>query len=166
MKSKVITIILVTLFFTIATIGLSSGEEKNLSLNEGVTSKIREFNREFFKNFEVYSAGVKEAPTALLFDLKDDYHLPSRFWEPPLSEEEIVYAIERLDDQYIDLTWGLSFEPRALSIVNYKGEVLGYIYTSMSAILMDRKKDGRVTVFLPRLQRKDNGDRKSENMGK
>jgi hypothetical protein len=126
------------------------GQEKNLAVNKEVTAKIRALDREFFKGFDVYSAGVKEAPSALLFDIKkDDYHLPVQFWENPLSEEEIVYAIHRLDDQYIERTWDIPFEPRALNIVNAKGEILGYVYTGLTHVLMDRKKDGRVTVFLP-----------------
>jgi hypothetical protein len=155
MKRKVTTVILVTLFFTVATIGLSSGQDKNLSVNEGVTSKIRAFDKEFFKGFDVYSAGVKEDPTALLLDPKDDYHIASRFWEPSLSDEEVIYAIERLEDQYNDRTWDLAFEPRALNIVNNRGQVLGYIYTSLKSVLMDRKKDGRVNVFLPMVHPKD-----------
>ncbi|MCJ7546138.1 MAG: hypothetical protein MUP30_04860, partial [Deltaproteobacteria bacterium] len=68
------------------------GEEKNLDVNKEVTAKIRAFDREFFKGFDVYSAGEKEEPTALLFDIKDDNYLPTRFWGPPLSAEQIIYA--------------------------------------------------------------------------
>ncbi|RLB07723.1 MAG: hypothetical protein DRG50_01960 [Deltaproteobacteria bacterium] len=148
----IVFLFLLSLIFAFISLGLSSAQQKNLSVNEEVTLKIRSFDREFFKDFDVYSAGVKEAPTALLFDLKDDYQLPSKFWGPSLNEEEIIYAIKRLDDQYIDRTWDLPFEPRALNIVNRKGEILGYIYTSMNAVLMDRKRDGRVTIYLPVLQ--------------
>jgi hypothetical protein len=134
---------------TLIALGPAWGQGKNLSVNPEVTAKIRAFDGEFFKGFDVYSAGTGENPSALLFDIKDDYHLPSRFWEKPLSEEEIIYAIHRLDDQYIDRKWDIPFEPRALNIVNRKGEILGYIYTGMMDVMMDRKKDGRVTVFLP-----------------
>jgi len=165
-KKMIINFFLISLVFTSIPLNLSFGQAKNLSVNPEVTVKIRAFDREFFNAFDVYSAGVEEAPTALLFDPKDDYHLPCRFWESPLSEEEIIYAIRRLEDQYIDRTWGLAFEPRALNIVNYKGEVLGYIYTSMSVILMDRKKDGQVTVFLPMLQQLDGDGDERETGGK
>jgi hypothetical protein len=132
-------------------LGPAWGQERNLGINKEVTAKIRAFDREFFTGFDVYSAGVEEAPTALLFDIKDDYHLPTRFWEKPLNEEEIIYAIRRLDDQYIDRTWDIPFQPRALNIVNSKGEVLGYVYTGLTYVLMDRKKDGKVKVFLPNI---------------
>jgi hypothetical protein len=125
------------------------GQEKNLGINKAVTAQIRSFDREFFKGFDVYSAGTDENPSVLLFDIKDDFYLPDRFWGKPLNEEEIVYAIYRLDDQYISRQWDIPFEPRALNIVNRRGEILGYCYTGMTHVLMDRKKDGRVTVFLP-----------------
>jgi hypothetical protein len=124
------------------------GQEKNLWANKAVTAKIRAFDREFFKGFDVYSAGVEESPTALLFDIKDDYPLPSRFWGEPLSEEEIIYAIYRLDDQYNDNKM-IPFQPRALNIVSLKGAVVGYVYTGLNSVLMDRKKDGSVTVYPP-----------------
>lgn len=124
------------------------GQAKNLSVNSAVTAKIKAFDGEFFKDFDVYSAGTEKNPSTLLFDIKDDYQLPSRYWEKPLSEEEIVYAIYRLDEQYISRQWDIPFEPRALNIVNRKGEILGYCYTGMTHVLMDRKKDGWVTVFL------------------
>ena len=124
-------------------------QERNLAVSRGVTVKIRAFDRDFFTGFDVYSAGTDENPSALLFDTKDDYQLPGRHWGKPLSEEEIVYAIHRLDDQYINRRWDIPFEPRALNIVNRRGEVLGYCYTGMTHIFMDRKKDGRVTVFFP-----------------
>lgn len=157
MKCKALIFFLIMLVFNFATFDLSLCQEKNLSVNREVTDKIRAFDQEFFKEFDVYSAGVREYPTALLFDPKDDYHLPSRFWGSPLKADEITYAIERLDEQYLDRSWGLSFEPRALNIVNKKGQVLGYIYTSLINVLMDRKKDGRVTVFLPTRQPYDDG---------
>jgi hypothetical protein len=142
----------VTIIFLVFFIVLSSplwGQEKNLAVNKEVTAKIRALDREFFKGFDVYSAGTDENPTALLFDIKDNYRLPTRFWENPLTEEKIVYAIHRLDDQYNNHRYDIPFEPRALNIVNVKGEVLGYIYTGLMFVLMDWKKDGRVTVFLP-----------------
>ncbi len=159
MKRITLHLSLVILIVALIPVSSPSAQEKNLSVNPEVTARIRVFDREFFKNFDVYSAGVQEAPTALLFDLNDNYHLPSRFWGSPLSEEEIIYAIRRLDDQYIDHTRDLPFVPRALTIVNKKGAVVGYVYTGMGTIMMDRKKDGRVIVFLPSLiPYKDDGD--------
>ncbi len=130
-------------------LNLAWGQEKNLDVNKEVTAKIRAFDREFFKGFDVYSAGVKEAPTALLFDIKDDYQLPDRFWGSPLNEEQIIYAIRRLDDQYNDIK-NIPFPPRALNVVNLKGKVVGYVYTGLNSLLMDRKKDGSVIVYSPR----------------
>ena len=138
-------------FLVSAVIALNSawGQEKNLAVNKEVTAKIRTLDREFFKGFDVYSAGEKEAPTALLFDVKgDDYHLPSPLWGKSLSEVEIIYAIHSLDAQHNDNTL-IPFPPRALNIVNLKGKVLGYVYTGLNSALMDRKKDGSVTVYPP-----------------
>ena len=149
-----------TLFLvgTLITLGPVWGQEKNLGINKEVTARIRAFDREFFQGFVVYTAGTDEDnPSALLFDKKDDYHLPSRFWGEPLSEEEVVYAIRRLDDQYIDRRYDIPFEPQALNIVNRNGEVLGYCYTGLDYVLMDRKKDGQVTVFLPKPKLNDGG---------
>jgi hypothetical protein len=142
----------VTIIFLVFFIVLSSplwGQEKNLAVNKEVTAKIRALDRELFKGFDVYSAGTDENPTALLFDIKDNYRLPTRLWGNPLTEEKIVYAIHRLDDQYNNRRYDIPFEPRALTIVNVKGEVLGYIYTGLASVLMDHKKDGRVIIFLP-----------------
>jgi hypothetical protein len=140
------------------------GGEKNLWVNKGVTAKIRAYDREFFKGFDVYPAGVKEAPTALLFNIKGGCFLPcgvsekaltkeqtaeGRIWGPPLGAEEIIDAIQRLDYQYKDPQWNIPSEPRALNIVNVKGEVVGYVYTGLSSVLMDRKKDGSVIVYPP-----------------
>jgi hypothetical protein len=134
---------------SVVALNLAWGQEKNLWANKEVTAKIRAFDREFFQGFDVYSAGVKEAPTALLFDIRgDDYYLPTRFWGEPLGKEEIIYAIYALDDQYTDNKL-IPFPPRALNIVNVKGEVVGYVYTGINSVLMDRKKDGSVTVYPP-----------------
>jgi hypothetical protein len=143
--------LLLVVFLVCVVIALNSGwgQEKNLYVNKEVTAKIRAFDQEFFKGFDVYSAGVKEAPTALLFDMKDAYQLPDRFWGSPLNEEQIIYAIQRLDDQSND-NKNIPFPPRALNIVNLKGKVLGYVYTGINSVLMDRKKDGSVIVYLPR----------------
>ena len=127
-------------------------QDDNLLENPEMTARIQAFDPEdFTMYFDVYAAEKLEAPTALLFDRKDDYHLPSRFWGEPLSQEEIIYAIKRLKDQYINAGSALTFEPRALAVVNLKGEVLGYVYTSIRSnkIVTERKEDGQVKVFPP-----------------
>jgi len=154
----------VFLLFVVIAFNSAWGQEKNLQVNKEVTAKIRAFDREFFKGFDVYPAGLQEAPTALLFDIKGGCKLPCRVsktalskekmatakvWGPPLSGEEIVSAIKRLDDQYKDPLWNITFEPRALNVVNVKGEVVGYVYTGINSVLMDRKKDGSVIVYPP-----------------
>jgi len=138
-------------FLVVVAIAVTSawGQEKNLYVNKEVTAKIKSLDPAFFKGFDVYSAGEKEAPTALLFDIKDDNHLPSPLWGRPLSEGEIMYAIPSLDDWYNDNT-SIAFAPRALNIVNLKGQVVGYVYTFLNSVRMDRKKDGSVTVYPPR----------------
>jgi hypothetical protein len=73
-------------------------------------------------------------------------------WGKPLRNEEVVYAINRLDDQYLSREWDIPFEARALTIVNCNGEILGYIYTGVSHVTVDRGKDGGVTVFRPQPQ--------------
>jgi hypothetical protein len=137
-------------FLCFVAIALNSawGQEKNLDVNKEVTAKIKALDREFFKGFDVYSAGVLASPTALLFDSKDDYHLPSPLWGKPLSEAEIIYAIHSLDEQHRDNPT-IPFAPRALNIVNLKGKVVGYVYTGLGAVLMDRKRDGGVIVYPP-----------------
>jgi hypothetical protein len=149
MKKLMVSVFAVFLAGAVLAVSPVWSQDKNLTINREVTAKIRAFDGAFFKGFDVYSAGTEENPSALLFDINDDYHLPDRFWGKPLSKEEIIYAIHRLDDQYISRQWDIPFEPRALNIVNRRGEVLGYCYTGMTHVLMDRKKDGRVTVFLP-----------------
>jgi len=149
MKKQGAIFFVVFLVSVVMALNSAWGQEKNLDVNKEVTTKIRAFDREFFKGFDVYSAGEKEAPTALLFDIKDDYQLPDRFWGPPLSGEQIIYAIQRLDDQYNDIK-RIPFPPRALNVVNLKGKVLGYVYTGLNSVSMDRKKNGSVIVYSPR----------------
>ena len=149
MKRQGAILFVVLLVCVFMALNLVLGEEKNLDVNKEVTAKIRAFDREYFKGFDVYSAGEKEAPTALLFDIKDDYQIPDRFWGSPLSEEQIIYAIQSLDDQSRD-NKRIPFPPRALNVVNLKGKVLGYVYTGLNSVLMDRKKDGSVIVYSPR----------------
>ena len=127
---------------------------KNLSLNQEVTAKIKALDKEFFKDLDVYTAGTDENPSALLFDIKDNYTIADRLWGSFLKEEEeIIYAIHRLDDQFINGQYDIPLTPQALNIVNVKGEVLGYVYTGVTTVLMDRKMDGRVNMYLivPRL---------------
>jgi hypothetical protein len=153
MKKRLISVFVMFLAVLVFALSPVWGQEKNLSVNQGVTAKIGALDQAFFQGFDVYFAGAStEVPTALLFDIKDDYHLPSPLWGKPLTDEEVVFAIHRLDDQYLSREWDIPFEPRALNIVNSKGETLGYIYTGVSYVAMDRKKDGRVTVFRPNPQ--------------
>ena len=126
----------------------SWGQVKNLSSNMEVTAKIKALDKEFFKGFDVYTAGTQANPSALLFDIKDNYTIADRFWESPINERQIIYAIHRLDDQYINREYDIPLPPQAFNIVNVKGELLGYVYTGATKVLMDRKKDGRVTVYL------------------
>ena len=139
-------------FSVLVVIGLTFAwaQEKNLSANKEVTAKIRAFDQEFFQGFDVYSAGVKGAPTALLFKIKNNTYLrPTRFWGAPLGGAEIIQAIKSLDDQYNDIGYKIPFLPRALNIINVKGELVGYVYTGLGSVQMDRKKDGSVTVYPP-----------------
>jgi hypothetical protein len=149
MRTIVTTLFVVSLVFTPILGGVVLGGVKNLSVDQGVTAKIRAFDKKFFKKFDVYASGVTESPSALLFDQKDKYHLPDPFWGKPLGEKEIIYAINRLDVQYHDQAWDIPMPPRALNVVNSKGKVLGYVYTGLGTILMDRNEDGRVTVNAP-----------------
>lgn len=137
-----------------------AGEVQNLSVDQRVTAKIQAFDKKFFKDFVVYSAGTLEAPTALLFDRKDKFTLPVPLWEKPLTgEQEIILAINRLRQQSEDRSWNIPMPLRALNIVNTKGQVLGYIYTGLETdgILMKREKDGRVAVYLPSPRRYEGG---------
>jgi uncharacterized membrane protein YgcG len=156
MKGAVMRTILTTLFILSLVCpsilgGAVFDQFQTFPVDQGVTVKIQAFDKEFFKDCDVYSAEIIENPTAILFDRKDEYHLPDRFWGKLLSEKEIVYAIQRLDKQYHDHTSNIPMLPRALTIVNSKGQVLGYVYTGLldNDIVMDRKKDGRVTVYRP-----------------
>ncbi len=149
MKKQGAIFFVVFLVSVVIALNLAWGQEKNLYVNKEVTAKIRAFDHEFFNSFDVYSAGELDQATALLFDIKDDNHLPSPLWGRPLSEGEIMYAIPSLDDWYNDNT-SLAFAPRALNIVNLKGKVVGYVYTFLNSVRMDRKKDGSVTVYPPR----------------
>ena len=151
MKTIATTLFIISLVFTILG-GVVLGQLQNLSVDQGVTTKIQALDTKFFKGFDVYTAGVDEAPTALLFDLKKDkIYLPDQFWGKPLSEKELLYALQRLNDQYLDRSWGIPMSPRALNVVNSKGKVLGYVFTGIdsNSIIMDRKQDARVTVYKP-----------------
>jgi len=150
MRRQVICWLVFAVVFVFATINFALGAlhaEENLAVNKAATTKIRAFDRDFFNGFDVYSAGTLENPTALLFDRKDSYTLESQLWGRPLKGEEIMYAIQRLDDQYVNRQYNIPFEPRALNIVNVTGEVLGYVYTGMTYVMMHRKKDGQVFVY-------------------
>ena len=152
MKKLVAIFFVVCLFSVANALNIAWGQEKNLGVNEEATAKIRAYDREFFKGFDVYSVWVKDAPMALLFDSRDDdYYIASRFWGEPLKEAEIAYILHNLNGQYYNtFFWDVPYPPRALNIVNLKGQVVGYVYTGFDAVLMmDRKKDGSVTVYPP-----------------
>lgn len=150
MKKLVLLVFIMALAGAVFNLSPVWALEENLAVNPEVSAKVRVLNQTFFQDFDVYFAGAStEIPTALLFDIKDDYHLPSPLWGKPLNNWEVSYAIHRLEDQYISREWDIPFAPRALNIVNYKGEILGYIYTGVSHVTIDRKKDGHVTVFRP-----------------
>ncbi len=156
-------VIFFVIFLVSVVVALSlAWAQVNLATNKEVTAKIKDLDVAFFKGFDVYPAGVKEAPTALLFDIKGGCKLPCRvsktalskekvaqgkIWGPPLSKDEIIYAIKALDAQYTENK--LPSPPRALNVVNVKGDVLGYVYTSLDTVNMDRKKDGSVIVYPP-----------------
>ena len=154
MKKLILSVFIMTFAGVVIALGPVWGlQNKNLSVNAEVSAKVQALDQTFFQDFDVYFAGAStEIPTALLFDIKDDYPLPSPLWEQPLRDAEVTYAIHRLDDQYLSREWDIPFAPRALNIVNDKGDILGYIYTGVSHVTMDRKKDGQVTVFRPRPQ--------------
>jgi hypothetical protein len=149
MRKILTTLFIVSLVCTPILGGVVRGEVQNLSADQKITAKIKAFDKKFFKGFDVYSAGTQESSTALLFDRKDQYHLPAQDWGGPLSEKEIIFAIKRLNQQNKDRSWYVPVQPRALNIVNSNGEVLGYVYTGVETIQMDLKKDGLVAVYPP-----------------
>ncbi|HEX15823.1 MAG: hypothetical protein DRG33_00280 [Deltaproteobacteria bacterium] len=121
----------------------------NLSIDQEATKKIASGDPSFLGGFEIYRAGVKEAPLALLLDRKGDGHnIASYLWGASLGRDEILYALRRLEEQYMEPSWCLPLPPAALRVVNRKGEVLGYVYTSLRQIFMERKGE-EVKVFLP-----------------
>jgi hypothetical protein len=153
MKKLIVSVFVMVLAGGVLALSPVWGVEKNLSENPEMTARIQAFDPEdFTRGFDVYAAEELEVPTALLFDIKDDYHLPSQFWGKPLSQKEIAYAIRRLTEQKINAGSALTFEPRALNVYNLKGKVLGYVYTFIREgdIVMERKEDGQVKVFPPK----------------
>jgi hypothetical protein len=149
MLKKVGIFLMVIVCCSVIPLAPSRGQVKNLSTNKEVTAKIKALDTEFFKGFDVYSAGTTENPSALLFDIKNDkYAIADRLWGSPLTEQRTIYAIHRLDDQFINREYDIPLAPQAFNIVNRKGEVVGYVYTGVTKVVMDRKKDGRVTVYL------------------
>ncbi len=170
MRKQRVIFFVVFLVSVVVALTLAWGQV-NLATNKEVTAKIKDLDVAFFKGFDVYPAGVKEAPTALLFDIKGGCKLPCRvsktalskekvaqgkIWGPPLSKDEIIYAIKALDAQYTEDK--LPSPPRALNVVNVKGEVLGYVYTSLDTVNMDRKKDGTVVVYPPSIEARMKGN--------
>ncbi len=170
MKRQRVIFFVIFLVSVVVALTLAWGQV-NLATNKEVTAKIKDRDVAFFKGFDVYPAGTKEAPTALLFDIKGGCKLPCRVsktalskelvatgkvWGAPLSKDEIIYAIKALDAQYTEDK--LPSPPRALNVVNVKGEVLGYVYTSLDTVNMDRKKDGTVVVYPPSIEARMKGN--------
>jgi len=142
--------ILFVVFLVSVVIALNSawGQEKNLYVNKEVTAKIQTLDPAFFSGFDVYSAGVLEAPTALLFDIR------MIMTSQPGSGE--IRSVKNRSSMLFGSSLisqndnkNIPFPPRALNIVNLKGKVLGYVYTGLNSVLMDRKKDGSVSVYPP-----------------
>ena len=161
MKKLLVSVFIMVMAGAVLALSPVWGLDEHLSVNPYMTTRIHAFDPEdFTKDFDVYAAEVLEAPLALLFDMKDDYHLPSKFWGEPLSHEEIIYAIRRLDDQYINNVSGeLVFELRALNVVNVNSKFLGYVYTSLkkAKIVTERLDDGNVKVFPPEVKTESGG---------
>ena len=149
MNGKMVVFLIVALAVSLVALKAPLGMERNLGIHDAVSSKIQALDRTFIKDFDVYVANNPENPTALLFDRKDNYALPDRFWSGPLSEDEIIAAIEGAEAQYTSGDWDFSFPPRALSVVNRNGENVGYVYTSLKHVQMKRTDDGQVTVYRP-----------------
>jgi hypothetical protein len=157
MKKLLVSVFVVVLASAVFALSPVWGAEKNLSEDPEMTARILAFDPEdFTQDFDVFFAGYSlEEPVALLLDMKDGNSLPSKFWSEPLSHEEIVYAIRRLKDQFVNYREQLPFGPRALNVVNRNGKVLGYIFFGgLADVVMDRKKDGSmmVKVFNPVIQ--------------
>lgn len=165
MIKKFAIFLMVFLCVSAVSLGPSWGQVKNLSTNKEVTAKIKALDKEFFKGFDVYTAGTGENPSALLFDIKDNNAIADRLWGNPLTEQQIIYAIHRLDDQFINGQYDIPLTPQAFNIVNLKGEVVGYVYTGVTKVLMDRKKDGRVTVYLIVPKQRFDKDRREGKFG-
>jgi len=148
---KNLTTLLIAAALAVAACSLPAVDQRNLSISRDATQKIGNGDTVFLGNYTIYSAGTKENPTALLFDFKrDDYDIAIRLWGEPLGEKEVEYTIHRLHEQYKDPEWRfLRFEPRALTVINRKGEKVGYIYTSLDSVPMKRYQDGTVKVYRP-----------------
>lgn len=123
---------------------------ENLEPHPDVTKKVEEGDRDFLASFEIYHAGTREQPIALLLDLRGDpYRIASYLWEDPIGIEDALYAIKRMGERYWECPACFPRSPQALAIVNKKGQLVGYVYTYLSHVFMERTKDGKVKVFLP-----------------
>ena len=137
---------------------------KNLDTDKAATDKITALDMKFIKGYVVYPAGTKEAPTALFFDIKGGCAKPcaiskkahakdeayeAKAWGPWLTEKEIIYAIKALNAQAAESKLA---PPKALIVADTKGQLGGYVYTSLDTVHMERDKDGTVLVYPPTIE--------------
>lgn len=167
MKKQRVIFFVIFLVSVVVALSLAWGQVSNLSVNNEVTAKIKAFDKAFLKTVVVYPAGTREVPTALFFDVKGGCARPckvsrkeltkeeaaeAKVWGKPLSEAETIYEIKALDAQVIDQS-KMPFPPRALNIVDSKGQIVGYVYTGLPTVTVDRQKDGTVIVYPPTLEK-------------
>lgn len=118
-------------------------------VDEVVTARFKSGDLGFIEGFEVYFAGTREEPLALLFDRKGDpYRIASPLWGDPLEGEEVLYVLRRLEERSRDNPT-LYPMPQALEVTNSKGEVVGYVFGLLRYVPLEKSPDGRVKVFLP-----------------
>lgn len=138
-------------FFLVFLFAGSNGTAlENLQGDPQVTQRITQGDFVFLSSFEIYHAGTKEFPVALLLDFRGDlYRIASSLWEDPIGVEEAIHAIRKMQERYQECPSCFFRPPQALAIINTKGEKVGYIYTGLRDIFMERRRDGKVKVFLP-----------------
>lgn len=137
--------------FLILLWALAQGQAlENLAPHRDATERIEGGDGQFLSTFDIYHAGTKEYPIALLLDLKGDpYRIASYLWGDPIGLDEALYAIRRMEERYRECPACFPRPPQALAVVNRKGQLVGYVYTFLSHLFMERAEDGKVKVFLP-----------------
>ncbi len=166
MRKQRVIFFVVFLVSVVVALSLAWGQVSNLSVNKEVTAKIKAGDKAFLKTVVVYPAGVRELPTALFFDVKGGCAKPCKVsrkeltkeevaeanvWGPPIGYEEIMHRVKAMDAQANDQT-KMPFPPRALNIVDLKGQIVGYVYTGLPTVNMERTKDV-VVVYPPSLEK-------------